>query len=272
MDDYQVYRGNGYPSGPHFNLNIISKKADFQCGPATDGYGNVGYGNVIYIPESGVGIRVAMESGAKGPKAAPDLQELQVVDRCTGFATEEDDNGQATAGDGAVLRLPANPEGYAVYARVRGTPTGDPSITITPELGSVESGATVGDGDLLFVGVVTSNRTFSAMSETFTRYPGKQKARDITALFEWSGSVCYDPALGYPGDPDSCCAAGVDGTVTCDDLDPLEGCGEGWTEMYCVAYEPTWVFNIADFVEYFWGLDNSGVKILKVRFYPLPLQ
>ena len=28
------------------------------------------------------------------------------------------------------------------------------------------------------------------------------------------------------------------------------------------------LFNIADFVEYLWDIDNSGVKLLQVRFYP----
>ena len=26
-----VFNGNGFPSGPHYNLNIIAKKAEFLC-------------------------------------------------------------------------------------------------------------------------------------------------------------------------------------------------------------------------------------------------
>ena len=40
--------------------------------------------------------------------------------------------------------------------------------------------------------------------------------------------------------------------------------------VYCVDYEsdPTWVFDIAEFVEYLWTTDNKGTKLLQVRFYP----
>ncbi len=34
---------------------------------------------------------------------------------------------------------------------------------------------------------------------------------------------------------------------------------------YCNTYAADWVFNIADFVQHFWSLDNSGVKLVQVR-------
>jgi hypothetical protein len=37
----------------------------------------------------------------------------------------------------------------------------------------------------------------------------------------------------------------------------------------CRSYTNYWVFNIADFVEYLWQLDNNGLKLLQVRFYPV---
>jgi hypothetical protein len=40
------------------------------------------------------------------------------------------------------------------------------------------------------------------------------------------------------------------------------------TTVYCNEYVDEWVFNIGDFVEYLWNLDNNGVKLLQVRFYP----
>ena len=35
-----------------------------------------------------------------------------------------------------------------------------------------------------------------------------------------------------------------------------------------VSYHNKWVFDIAEFLEYFWDYDNKGVKLLQVRFYP----
>ncbi len=38
--------------------------------------------------------------------------------------------------------------------------------------------------------------------------------------------------------------------------------------IWCTYYDEEWVFNIADFVEYLWDVNNTGVKLLQVRFYP----
>jgi hypothetical protein len=40
-------------------------------------------------------------------------------------------------------------------------------------------------------------------------------------------------------------------------------------DIFCKDYTDTWVFNIAAFVEYLWGLDNNGSKLLQIRFYPV---
>ena len=56
-----------------------------------------------------------MESGLKGPKSAPATTDLQVTDWCS----------QQFDGDAASLRLPKDPEGYAVYGRILGKPGAD---------------------------------------------------------------------------------------------------------------------------------------------------
>jgi hypothetical protein len=35
-----------------------------------------------------------------------------------------------------------------------------------------------------------------------------------------------------------------------------------------VDYNNTWVFDIEELLEYYWEYDNSGLKLLQVRFYP----
>jgi len=254
---------NGFPSGEHFNLNINGKKDAFSCPDVElDEFGNPVYGNVVYVPETGEGIKIYMESG-KGKKAAA-VSELQVTDPCSGFD-----------GDGAVLKLPKNEAGYRVYARALAKPTDNPDITISPELVAVEDES---GNDLVYLGLVTDNG-FETPTVSFSRKKGKSKAVDISGLFAWSGSVCYfsEPDGGYQSTLDLCCLdADFDGVweecvePAVDPLTDLAGCGEGYATMtaFCSEYTDEWVFNVGDFVTYLWNASNNGVKLLQVRFYP----
>ncbi len=63
--------GNGFPSGPHFNLNILGKRLNFTC-PEVD---PEDLGHVIFVPREVPGgdrIQIIVESGKKGPKNNPD--------------------------------------------------------------------------------------------------------------------------------------------------------------------------------------------------------
>ncbi len=283
---------NGFPSGPHFNLNIIGKKPGFTCpeqkyevtvcthGDGSGGWLHLGeivtegncpdddtcvkvYGKVIFVPENGQDIEIYMRSGKKGGKgsknaALPDT--LQVIDPCAGFD-----------GDGAVLQLPPNEGGYDVYARALATPTGEPNMIITPELiaGEDEHG-----NALLFLGVLTANG-FETPSQEFRR-KGKSNAIEITGLFEWTGTVCYLDPLDAPDGiyvPREVCAIDDDEDGLYDrytEPDPIDGCLEGTLiTVYCHAYSEEWVFNVGDFVEYLWDVTNNGLKLLQVRFYPV---
>jgi hypothetical protein len=249
----QEVNPNGFPSGEHYNLNIIGKKLNFNC-PSQE-YDE--YGNVVFVPEDGVGIQVLMQSG-KGKKAAA-ITKLQVTDPCTADFD----------GDAAVLQLPKNENGYRVYARALAKPTDNPDMTITPELYAVydENG-----NELIYLGLVTDNG-FETPYASFTRKKGKSKATDITGLFEWTGDVCYfNDLYGYTYTDTKCCTYdNVTGLYTdCTDPNPDTGlCDVGLpTTVYCNEYVDEWVFNIGDFVEYLWDIDNNGVKLLQVRFYP----
>ncbi len=272
---------NGFPSGAHFNLNLIAKKAEFTCPDQeylVDEYGNYVlddngnlipvYGNVVFIPEDPeYEIKLLMESGKKGPKSAPQVTELQATDWCTGFGPN----------DPATIRLPKNDAGYDVYARALATPTDNPDMTITPGLVAVEDEA---GNDLLYLGLVTSNG-FSTPYITLQRKRGKSTAVEFTGLFEWSGSVCY-LTDGYCDVDVECwntdlCCVDEDGDgiyASClpkaDVQDEYGLCPEGNDEVmaYCRSYENEWIFNIGDFVTYLWDIDNNGLKLLQVRFYP----
>ena len=252
--------GNGFPSGPHYNLNIIGKKAGFSCPePELDLSGNPVYGNVVFVPENGKSIQLLMQSG-KGAKAAA-ITELQATDACAGFD-----------GDAAVIQLPKNDAGYRVFARALAKPTETPEIQIAPSLVMVQDEA---GKDLVYLGLVTSSG-FQTPYASFTRNKGKSTASDITGLFQWTGEVCYFSAPDGTYQTGEICCIDQDLNGIYEDCElptivsDITTCPTGYSllPMYCKAYVNEWVFNIGDFVEYLWSLDNSGVKLLQVRFYP----
>jgi hypothetical protein len=346
-DEGGNFLGNGFPSGPHYNLNIIFKKSQFTCpdqeylcpdgervtdcslcSDAVTGPCTPIYGGVIFAPqEPGYDpVTILMESGKKGPKGNPDATSLEVTDSCT----------ETIDGGPAAFRLPANDKGYAVYARITGDPKQNPQFDLTnPGLHYVidENG-----NELLWLGFVTTN-AYGPDGQVLSRYDsgGKGKkvrnATDITAFFMWMGSVCYFDATDYctgddcttleyccldvdeNGDYENCAFlsnVGVDpgtGILECpttvqnwccidtdSDLPGYEYCElassagcpedyvlvtnggarENYVEASCKTYdEPTWIFNIADFVGFLFDVEsdktNTGSVVLKLRFYPLPL-
>jgi len=249
---------NGFPSGEHFNLNIIGKKDGFNPHEdQTDGTTDSN-GNVVFVPENGEGA-IYMESG-KG-KNFEDILQLRVLDNWAGDT------------DGARLQLPKNEAGYRVYARALGKPGEMTSIGLTPGLGLVQD---ENGNDLYYLGLVRDGG-FETPEQDFRRGKGKSKAIDISDLFKWYGEICYffdvpPTEDGYYAkeiccvdmESDECVRYGV---VGAEDVSCL---GEPLT-VYCNDYTivpAPWIFNIAEFVEYLWSTDNNGTKLLSVRFYP----
>ena len=298
--------GNGFPSGPHFNLNLLGKSDNFYCpAPEYDDLNNQIFGNVIFFPreQRNDAITVLMESGTKGPKGATGTTELQVTDWCT---ESFPDYGQNT-GDGAALRLPANAAGYAVYGRLTGKPPreGETTVSFAPDLVYVSDEA---GNDLVLLGLVDSGgiATFSQTGATLNRTDsttsgkGVNKATNLTGLFEWSGEACYVQAdvtnYCYDSAGNYICTTQE---LCCVDEDPADGvyesCGllsdvgidngtgilacpsDPTVDPYlpiavsseCRSYENEWVFNIGDFVGYLWDLDSTGAYVVQIRFYPL---
>ena len=250
---------NGFPSGPHYNLNIIGKKSGFVCPPPeTDESGSPIYGNVIFVPEKGTKIEILMQSG-KGAKATA-IPELQVIDPCT--ATID--------GNAALLQLPKNDFGYDVYARALAKPTDNPTMKIIPDLVMVQD---ENGNDLVYLGLVKSTG-FQTPYVTFTRSKGSSKAVPITGLFQWTGDVCYLSEADCTGcETDDLCCTDFDSDgiyESCTVQLELVDCpaGSSTVTAYCRSYENMWVFNIGDFVTYLWDVNNDGLKLLQVRFYP----
>jgi hypothetical protein len=271
---------NGFPSGTHYNLNIIGKKVGFNgCDIAIDPETNLPvYGGVVFTPqgslEAPAGGDLLFRSGS-GRKAfvidGLDPSALQVTDPCVTAFDE----------DPAEIVLPPSANGYWVYARALGKLTDNPYMTIKPNLIQVSSA----DDTVTYLGLVTSDGFTRADGYTVTRKKGGKSnaAININDLFSWSGYVCYtvNPmTIGLTDDPSVYPFIDMCATDTSDPLDgvpdaimePADGeCTDTsytLTQLYCREYEnEQWLFNIADFVDYFVDIDNNGAKLVQIRFY-----
>jgi len=252
---------NGFPSGDHYNLNLIGKKAEFNQDNLGCVVDPLAYGNVVFVPEYGQG-DIWLKSGKKA--TAPTLQ---VTDPCV----------TAFDGDVAELQLPASTNGYWVYARALGKlqldNNGDPTrwMIIKPKLFTVSSEYE----DLVYLGWGDSSGFVRPDGYTVKRTKGKHPAIKINELFEFSGLVCYsDPAaFGMTGEytQRNLCVEDTNGDGIPDKIvgEQVDGaCAVGYPiQAYCASYDTDWIFNIADFVNYLWGVDNNGAKLVQIRFY-----
>jgi hypothetical protein len=302
-----IPRPNGFPAGPHYNLNIHGKKVGFACND-TPGGGSV------FVDEYGPAT-IQYVSNKKGS-----LTELTVLDPCAV------DNGTAK------VQLPYEAEGYYVFGRILGRPNnsqndGDPSsVILYPNVvvqACNDTGVDPGFGNytscpgdpLLALGFLGYNQVYVAENETYVRFDpgvtkgkGKSKATDITALFTYVGWVVhsdldiwgagnasdgviddYDVPGGIYGAPGNATAEVLAANKTVADYDCpfIEGernCNgeidliEEWLAFqadidppmawYFSEGDGMWIFNIADLVVTEQGLVNDGTKLLQIRFYP----
>lgn len=273
---------NGYPSGAHFNLNIHGKKDDYNCDPSPGG-------NSVFISEYGQST-LQYVSNKKSS-----LTELTALDRCA----------ESFDGDPAKVQIPSEPEGYYVFARVRAKPqngkdTEESSILMVPNPileacnDAVESNPDFGtytdcsnaDDDLLALGLVTSQGAYELTEQGLIRWDpdsgekgkGKAKAIDITGLFTWTGFTCDDSLdtnlngvldeSDVPIEYDLIENGGNgNGVIDGDELDNY--LNDQTLAGTCSFHENEWVFNVADLVVQDQEITNDGVKLLKVRFYPV---
>jgi len=222
--------GNGFPSGRHYNLNIIGVPMDKEV-PDMTGSNR----HTIFVPlESGDDIGRQVKIKYVTDPADPD--NFRVVD------------GNATDDNEAIVQVPYEycldygtgcyeMLSYDVYARALGKPGLDTGAVVTAEceymLDVVDPGGTEGLAceDTLLMG------SFEA------RRPGKKPiTENITDIFRATG--CLDMS-----DPD---------------LDPD---GVGVCNTGDLEFRNLWIFNIEELESYMWDYDNNGLKLLQVRFY-----
>jgi hypothetical protein len=297
---------NGFPSGPHFNLNIHGKNNDYICTPEPGG-------GSVFVPEYGDSeIQIIQNKKSS-------ISELTVHDKCA----------EAFDGDPVQVQLPAGH--YQVYARIIAKPAkpNEPrDVSFSPKLVDACNDTTVydlngdgavdvsdlslldtnGDGNidefddpdfngdgvadqldvdmwtstfgeliectdstLIGLGIVTGSGAFTKDNQPLSRTTGKNKAVNVTEMFMYSGLV-FDTSLDLNGD----------GDLTLDDLtSDLDGDSdidsddfELWiTELVASGLvidsrtDPMYIFDIADLVVYGWDYKNNGSKLVQIRFY-----
>jgi hypothetical protein len=273
-----IQMSNGYPSGPHYNLNIHGKSY-YVCDP-TEG------GNSVFIREYGESTITYVTNR----KSAGD--DLIALDKCA----------EPFDGTPAEIQLPYEDQGYWVFATVKAKPNnskngGQSAVILSPNLIKEACNDTdpanpdfpayteCPEDSLLALGLIVGENVYEATDVGLIRFDdqttkgrGKSKAVDITDLFKWTGYV-FDASLDANGD----------GVINSDDV-PEEfdllgngGTGDGvieeaeydnWLSIQIAAglamyYENEWILNIADLTVTDQTISNDGVKLLKLRFYPV---
>jgi hypothetical protein len=222
--------GNGFPSGRHFNLNIIGVPHDKDV-PDMKGSNR----HTIFVPlESGEDVGRKVKIKYVVDPADPD--NFRVVD------------GNATDDNEAIIQVPYEycldydagcyeMLSYDVYARALGKPGPFVGAIVTAEceymLDVVDPD---GSEDL------TCEDTL-LMGSFDVRRPGKKPiTENITEIFRATGCLDMSDPL----------------------LDPE---GVGICEEGDLEFRDLWIFNIEELDSYMWDYDNNGLKLLQVRFY-----
>mgnify|MGYP001026172284 CR=1 FL=1 len=296
-----IARPNGFPAGPHYNLNIHGKGPEtFVCDPTPGG-------KSVFVAEYGAST-IQYVSNKKAS-----VYELTVLDPCA----MPDPYGDGLAKvqlpyKVLVDAIPTPAGGYYVFARILGKPNNgktEPASNIilypntvveacndtdppNPEFGNYTE---CPEDPELMLGLIVGNNLYvpdpdeqvlRRFEDPTAKGKGKSKAVDITRLFTYTGWVV-----------DATLDANDDGIIDINDVpvadydsDPLtpdnrdynndgsvdEADVEAWlTDM--AALDPPmawyfaneWIFNIADLVITEQGLMNDGTKLVQLRFYPV---
>jgi hypothetical protein len=140
-----------------------------------------------------------------------------------------------------------------------------------------------GEDDWADIDITDSDNGISDMLENFILNPGYSTVQgcDINAY-------CYGEGSTYVEITDQAgldaCIASVSADVASDAV-PTIGYFNQWSDPIdditnkglvadapavasCKTWTDEWVFNISDFVDFIWGIDNKGSYNIQVRFYP----
>ena len=277
-----IPKSNGFPSGPHFNLNLHAQDPAWTPGDIEP------YGNSIWISNDGSDNTIEYVSNKKNT----DNLTLYVIDPLSEafgppydaaqvylpYNVWDDDDDDGVVDNGEAI----DAGGYRVFGRILGKPNngkeGPSTVMVYPNV-VISANATDNttwpwgaDEALIDAGLITSggNLYQTTADGEFERFvpdqvkgKGKSPAKEITDLFMWSGYVTDNASLDYypVGDPD--------GQLTIDDLgDPTDSYNiwPQWeaSEVYWGDYDG-YVDGEAEFLAWLAWLEDEGTY--GVTFY-----
>ena len=199
-----IEKSNGFPSGPHFNLNIHGKKFDYNCDPAPGG-------GSVFMCEYGES-KIQYVSNKKSS-----LTQLVVFDPCSECFENAPDDNPVTVMLPHKIQLDTGEVvetgGFFVFGRILGKPNNgknDPESSVILGLNEVMQACNddpnnpdpnFGDYtscDEVALGLIVGPNVYDADPEVYRRFDptatrgkGKSKATDITRLFTYEGWVSW---------------------------------------------------------------------------------
>ncbi len=199
-----IEKSNGFPSGPHFNLNIHGKKFDYNCDPTPGG-------RSAFVCEYGESI-IQYVSNKKSS-----ITELLVLDPCSECFENAPDNDPVTVMLPHKIQLDTGEvvesDGFFVFGRILGTPyngKNDPESSVILGLNEVMQACNDDPNnpdpnfgeytscDEVALGLIVGANVYGAEPEVYKRFDptetggkGKSKATDITRLFTYEGWVSW---------------------------------------------------------------------------------
>lgn len=236
--------GSGFPSGPHYNLNLIGVGKDKSASLT----GNSGHRIFVRLfggqevcdpditnPEDDF---YCDERDPKGGRSVPGKwDDPDKINKILLTPNDEDLfevlDANATDDDGAEFTMPRNVYGgYAVYARALGKPGGSARMTTCADELYDET-----DGEVWC----------SMYSAVMDRTTGKPRTEEVTEEL-LSMTITIDP-----------------------DDDPELAVCLGYADTAEDDAEITTLVPVFDecFENYFWNYDNHGLKLLQIRFYAI---
>ena len=235
-------KGNGAPSGPHFNLNLIGIKAGHEKNME-----DCDSGHRIFV-------KLGKNSSARTDIYLTSCEDFFDVDECMDFGVLDCDG---TDGEAAFMLPDPDPGDdsgctrYSVWIRALGSPKNTPTATMTAcgewcdGIYDEETG--VCDGTWI--------RVCSLESVDLERTKGKKIFQNVTKELL---TICT-------------CAAwdDIDGDGVWEPCGDDGDCATLEDNEECTRYKRIYLFD-DDYENYLWQYDNKGIKLVQMRFYYEP--
>lgn len=180
-----------------------------------------------------------------------------------------DEVWEDTDGDGVLDNKLGDVKSYRVFVVGLGKPDESSNVVLMPDVEVTNPDPSQGPGQTIYYDLTGGPLTLDGhrkggKGKGNTGQPVWNNATDLFLTTVWIWEQDVDHTI-YGGD-------GIDGDWWDDTSwdQTLEDCdGYGTELMEVVEYLDYWVFDIEELTDYWWKVQNNGVKLMQVRFYPI---